>query len=229
MAASSDQAGYQKSSKCQITFGYSLSSKDLVVLAADKDMEETLLGLLRRERSLGIRKISFAIYRHPGRDSSCRTNGASFLRSFCNQFSHAVLIFDHDGSGAEATAAEQLEEDLESQLERNGWQDRAAVIVIEPELESWVWSDSTEVDQVVGWGGRIPDLRRWLVDVGFLPTTSVKPKQPKEAFRQALRHVRKQPSAALFKQLALRVSFRRCEDRAFQKLVAKLQEWFPEN
>lgn len=203
--------------------------KDLVVLAADKDMEETIIGLLDRHQSIGIRPVDIDIYRHPGRDSGCRTQGATFLRSFCNRFNHAVLIFDHEGSGGESIPAAKLEKELEGQLARNGWQQRASAIVIEPELESWVWSNSPEVDHVAGWGGRIPSLRKWLADEGFLNEGSTKPERPKEAFRYALRHVRKQPSAALFKRLAQRVSFQQCEDRAFQKLISKLQEWYPAN
>ena len=76
--------------------------KDVVVLVADKDMESTLQGLLVRHQSLETRPIEFTMYRHPGRDSGCRTQGVPFLRSFCNQYEHAMLIFDHEGSGGES-------------------------------------------------------------------------------------------------------------------------------
>jgi hypothetical protein len=203
--------------------------KDLLVLVADKDMELTLDGLLPRHQSLGIRPIDYVIYRHPERDSGCRTQGVTFLRDFCNQFDHAMLIFDFEGSGGERQLPEQLESELEAELQKNGWDERASVLVITPELESWVWSDSTEVDQVAGWAGRIPSLREWLVEEEFLESRASKPERPKEAFRHALRHVRKQPSSSLFKKLSERVSFRRCQDRAFLKLKQVLQEWYPES
>ena len=200
--------------------------KDLVVLVADKDMEMTLHGLLSRHQSLGIRPLDYTIYKHPGKDSGSRTQGVTFLRDFCNQFHHAILIFDREGSGGESTTAEELELLLEEDLQKNGWTDRASAIAIDPELEIWVWSDSTEVDQVTGWANRIPGLRQWLIDEGFLKNKSAKPERPKEAFRHALKHVRKQPSSAIFKKLSQRVGFKSCEDRAFIKLQTKLQEWF---
>ena len=51
------------------------------------------------------------------------------------------------GSGGEFTRPETLEIDLENQLKSNGWpNNNAAVIIIEPELEAWVWTDSYELD-----------------------------------------------------------------------------------
>jgi len=202
---------------------------DLVVVVADKDMEQTMNGLLARPQSIHIRSVTCKIHPHPAHDAGCRTGGVAFLRAFCNQYEHALLMFDREGSGWENREASDIENGLEKQLAKNGWQDdRAAVIVLDPELEIWVWSDSPEVDRIMGWSGRIPALRDWLVDEGFLDTREGKPGRPKESFRAALKEKRKQPSAALFKQMAESVSFRRCTDRAFQKLTAKLREWFPD-
>lgn len=203
------------------------ASRDLVVLVADRDMEAAVSGLLSRPEAANIRPISFQVYPHPSHDPGCRTDAIPFLRPFCRQFSHALVLFDREGSGKDDVAAEALELQLEEQLARNGWSDRAAVVVIAPELEAWVWSKSPQVDQVLGWQGRIPALRQWLVEEGFLSSPESKPDQPKEAFRQALRIVKRQPSSALFKQLASCVSIRNCQDRAFQKLLDRLVNWFP--
>lgn len=201
--------------------------RDLVVLVADKDMEEAVKGLLERPRSLGIRDVRATVYRHPGRDGGCRTHGVTFLRTFCKQFEHALLMFDLEGSGRDSADASQLEQDIEDDLRKNGWQERAAAIILDPELEIWVWSDSPEVDRISGWSGRLPSLRAWLVDEGFLTSDDAKPERPKEAFRHALRHVRKQPSPALFREMARKVGLRRCNDRAFQKFVKTVGQWFP--
>jgi hypothetical protein len=200
--------------------------RDLVVLVADKDMEAAVRSLLTRREALGIREVSYEIYSHPSHDPGCRTDGPTFLRNFCRQFEHAIVLFDHEGSGADDIAPVDLEQNLEELLARNGWRDRAAAIVLDPELEIWVWTNSGEVDQVLGWSGRLPSLRQWLVEERYIATPSAKPSRPKEAFRHALRHVRKQPSSALFRQLAQRVSFRNCTDRAFQKLQDRLVTWF---
>ena len=55
-------------------------SKDLVVLTADIQQEKTIEVLLRnRCHSLGIRPISFDIFRHPHRDAGVYFKAADFL------------------------------------------------------------------------------------------------------------------------------------------------------
>lgn len=47
--------------------------KDLAILTADKDAEQTLKALLsKRQQSLGIRAIEYDIFVHPERDSGVR-------------------------------------------------------------------------------------------------------------------------------------------------------------
>jgi hypothetical protein len=99
--------------------------------------------------------------------------------------------------------------------------------VLDPELEIWVWTDSSELDQVIGWAGRQPLVRDWLRARGFTLNAEGKPDRPKEALGEALRHVRKQPSASLFAALAARAGLSRCIDPTFLKLKATLQRWFP--
>lgn len=60
--------------------------KDLVILAADKDTEFTLKGILRRHQSLGIRQPSYDLFVHPHHDPGCLRTGHDFLRSFTNRF-----------------------------------------------------------------------------------------------------------------------------------------------
>ena len=75
--------------------------EDLVILVADKQMEFAIRGLLGRYRALGIRQITYAIYRHPNSDPGCRLESDSFLRSFHSNFRYALVLFDRDGCGAE--------------------------------------------------------------------------------------------------------------------------------
>ena len=75
-----------------------MTRRDLVVLAADKDMEHALRGLLARHKSLPIRKIAFDIFVHPRHDAACARRGVSFLSPFSRRYQHALLIMDHDGS-----------------------------------------------------------------------------------------------------------------------------------
>lgn len=51
---------------------------DLYVLVADKNMEQTLLGLLARPDALGIRALRYQVTPHPSRDPGCLREGAAF-------------------------------------------------------------------------------------------------------------------------------------------------------
>lgn len=201
--------------------------QDLVVLVADKNMEAAASGIFTRSAALRIRDVTKKIYVHPERDPGCLLSSRDFLRPFSGQFEHALVLFDREGCGQEMKSREDLELDVEKELSVNGWADRATVIVIDPELESWVWNDSTHVDDVLGWRGKNPTLREWLGNKGFLNAGEIKPSRPKEAMEGALRFVRKPHSSAIYLQIAQRVSIERCTDGSFIKLKQVLQQWFP--
>jgi hypothetical protein len=204
-----------------------MSAQDLVLLVADKDTEMSLRGILARREALGIRTVRYSIYVHPEHDPGCRLRAHHFLRHFANGYDHALVVFDREGSGQDTATRDELDSDLEKRLNKSGWGHRAAVVVTDPELEAWVWSDSPHVDQVLGWAGRKPPLRQWLQERGFLQPGQVKPPRPKEAMLAALCDVRKPPSSSLFERLAQTVSFDRCTDDAFAKLSRTLKGWFP--
>jgi len=200
---------------------------DLVVLVADVDIDQAVDALLRRSQAFGIRPVNYRIFRHPMRDNGCRTASLEVLRPIAAQFRHALVVFDREGSGGDALAREPLERQVEAQLEANGWRERCGALVLDPEIEIWMWTDSPELDQVIGWAGRQPALRDWLHLQKHAFRSDGKPMRPKEALHAALRHVKKQPSAALFAQLAAKAGLTRCTDPTFLKLKATLHRWFP--
>lgn len=202
-------------------------SRDLIVVVPDADMEFAVRAMLSRPEALRIRSIAFDVRRHAERDAGCRSDCHNYLRLWLHEYRYAMVLFDHEGSGKETTGRTQLESEVEGVLRINGWQDRAAVIVIYPELEAWVWSDSPVVDEALGWTGRTPDLRAWVQsDTVFWHAGQIKPERPKEAVDAALRKVGKQHSASVFEDLAARVSMDRCVDPAFGKFKSALQGWF---
>lgn len=201
-------------------------AKDLVVLVADKNIEFAIEGLLQRPESLGTRPISFEVLPHPERDPGCLLRSPEFLRSFTHRYFHALVLFDREGCGRGRESRSSLEEDLESRLS-DDWTERARAVVMDPELEAWFWSDSPHVAEALGWRDRDPDLRTWLEERGFLTSGSIKPSRPKEAVEAALREVRRPRSSAIYGRLASVVSFRRCTDPAFLKLLETLRLWFP--
>jgi len=203
------------------------AKQDLIVLVADRNMEAAVSGIMGRYASLGIRPVVTDIRRHPEKDCGCRLNGVEFFSPFVNQYDHALLIFDFEGCGVETPSVEEVEDELENALGKH-WGERGAVVIISPELDIWVWSDSPHVDQVLGWAERTPDLRNWLTAQGFMLPEQEKPTRPKEALEGALRVARKPRSSAIYQSLAEKVSLARCSDRAFIKLKTTLQQWFKE-
>lgn len=191
-------------------------------------MEIALEGILHRNLALGIRTITFDIFRHPDHDSGCRNAGAGFLSVFPEQYDHALLIFDYEGCGSEDTNIEALESEIFADLNKK-WPGRCEVIVIAPELENWVWSDSPHVSKILGWDGRTPSLGEWLIEQGFKRPGETKPIRPKEALKGALRCVNKSITSSIYKSLAEKVSFNRCQDRSFIKLKFALYNWFADS
>lgn len=201
--------------------------KDLVILVADGTMEFAVRGIINRSQAIKIREVTPVFYVHPEHDPGCALRGHSFLATFAKQFAHALIMLDHKGSGQEKSTRENLEAEIEERLSQSGWGNRATAVVIDPELEMWVWSDSPHVDSILGWEGRKPALRLWLQQNRYLQANQVKPENPKETLELALKVVGKPRSSSLYKHLAQKVSFERCVDPSFVKLKTILQTWFP--
>jgi hypothetical protein len=200
---------------------------DLVVLTADKDAECTLRGLFSRPEALGIRPITVDWIRSPDHDPGVLKQASSLLRLYLRTHAHALVLMDREGCGREKQSREDLEQSLDEDLARNGWGDRARAIVLDPELEIWVWADSPDVEAVLGWQGRQLRLYDWLTNKGMLHAGATKPRRPKEAMQEVLRTVSKARSSAVFQELATVVGLQRCTDPAFGKLRSTLQSWFP--
>ncbi len=200
--------------------------KDLIVLTADLSMQAAVTVILSRHQSLGIRGISHLVIRHPNHDPGVLQSGAITLQAQRRNYRHALTICDRHGCGRETASREELESQIEVQLAVH-WEDRAAAIVIDPELENWFWADSRHVADTIGWKMGKDDLRQWLIAEGFLPQGRTKPTDPKAAIEKALRLTRTQWSSSLHGSLASKASFQGCGDPAFLKLKATLQRWFP--
>jgi hypothetical protein len=199
---------------------------DLVVLVPDRNMEQAVSRLLERPADVGIRPISHQVYVHSRRDPGCVREAHDFLRPFTRVYDYALVMFDHEGSGRETEQPAALAGQVRERLWRNGWSQRAGVVVLVPELEVWVWSASPHVESCLGWAGRQPSLRTWLEDRGHWPTDGPKPAHPKEALEAALYQVRKPRSSAVYAQLAQRVSLSGHTEPAFLDFVRMLQGWF---
>ncbi len=205
-----------------------MNRKDLIVLAADKNIEYALKGLFTRPQALDIRPIEADIFIHPQHDPGCTQHGVSFLSNFSKNYHYGLIMFDYEGSGREhRQQPQELQETLNRGFNSSAWGKRAKAIVLSPELEAWVWSGSPHVDDVAGWKNRQPSLKQWLIEQGWLQSGEVKPNRPKEAFQAALREARIQRSSSLYQKIAQKVSLRRCADSSFQEFQDILHDWFP--
>ncbi len=200
-------------------------SKDLIVLVADIQQEKTLETLLhKRYKSLQMRQITFDIFRHPGKDPGVYKEAARFLKPYQREYDHALVVLDREWRGAPGDAV-YLRNNLQQRLYNNGWNaSNAEVIVIDPELEIWVWSDSPVIAEELRmtWN----KIRQLAQQRGDWATDQVKPSRPKELLEAILQQQDRPRSSALFQTLAARVGLMRCQDEAFIQLRQTLQNWF---
>lgn len=201
---------------------------NLIAVVADADMEWTLRTLLnKRQADLSIRPIESQVVRDPGRDAGVFRQAHNLLRLYLNQADYALVMLEREGSGVKADfSAKEMEDDIEDRLMRNGWRTsagtpRAAAIVLDPELEIWVWSQSPHVARALG----LTTEQVKTVLAKFPLSENGKPQRPKEAMLAALRVGRKPHSSRICQELAQTVSLQ-SDERAFAKLRHTLQTWF---
>lgn len=199
--------------------------KDLFVLVADKNMEFTLRGALSRPESLGVRPIDFTIFVHVNRDGGVRGTGVEIANTDIRNYTHALLLLDFEGSGTNHTAIE-LEKELDQQLAQ-AWGTAAKAIVIDPELDIWVWGSDNALHQTVGRISESESIREWLKKQNFQFTDHNKPTEPKEALEKILYQLRRPRSSSLYEKIAKVLSMKSCTDPAFIRFRKQLQAWFP--
>jgi len=199
--------------------------KDLVFLVADANMEHAIRGLMERPAALGIRAgITFDIFRHPQHDPGVLRQAHEFLRNRQGEYRYALVLFDWEGCGQESKPASQLEAEVEQHLQAAGWQNRCAVVVLDPELEIWVFVYSPHVIKVIAKGDK-GLYSSTLAKYNLLPNG--KPSDPKKVMEELLKKKQIPHSSSLYYKLAQQVSLSGCQDRAFQRFRQVLQKWFP--
>jgi len=198
--------------------------KDLVVLVADKNMEVAVKTLIEeRYESLGIRQVQADVFVHPERDAGVLLKAHIFLEQFRKEYCYALVMFDHEGCGQENKPAEELEQEVKQRLEQSRWQGQCEVIVLEPELEAWVWSSSPHVPKTLGL--TLKQMQQILSR--FPQNNRGKPERPKEAMEECLRQAKIPRSSSIYANLAKTVGLKRCAEPSFTKFRDTLQKWFP--
>jgi len=121
--------------------------------------------------------------------------------------------------------AEEVRIEIEHRLNANGWQGRAAAVVIEPELEVLLWQDNVNVERALCHSG--PSLRKLLAQDGRWPVGAPKPPAPTALIQTLIRTNRAGVPMAVYGQIAGAVSTAACADPAFHRVRDALRAWFP--
>ncbi|MEQ1507352.1 MAG: hypothetical protein ABMB14_34305, partial [Myxococcota bacterium] len=128
---------------------------DLLVVAADRQwvaVLEEIFGATPRLAALGVRALDAEVTNVPARtDGWLRRSGPAFSRTLVGSAERFLLVLDHEGCD-DPRPAEIVESDVESQL-AGTWGDRAAALVVAPELEEWLVGASSSFRHLDGLGG----------------------------------------------------------------------------
>jgi len=214
--------------------------RDCIFLVADSQMEATFRGFLSRAdvfQELGTGQFEFdpaqdIIRATGGNDPGVYVRGHLLLDSYKASHRYAVIVLDNQWDGSPGVT--QIEKGIANNMLANGWGvDQFVVIVIDPELETWVLQDAPQILTLFRLNlNSYSSPKPWLVDQRLWDNALPKPTDPKTALQQLLRQSTAQrvpPSAANYQKITSRVSVQHCIDPAFCKLRSTLQTWFPPN
>lgn len=209
--------------------------RDLVVFVADSTMEHAFRSFLTRHDfhapyNLNIQPIDFDpaedLIRIPGNDSGAFGKGHEWMRARLGKYRHAAVVFDREFGTT--WDAQTLRDDLTDRILQTGWHaNHFCVVVIEPELESWIWQRNQRVAAPLGFA-TVGEMVAAVNSAGPVwPDGDAKPARPKEALQAVLRWKGIGFSAAVHRSITSSVSLIGCQDPAFTQFRAALQQWFP--
>ena len=162
-------------------------------------------------------------------DGGVHKHAARLLAPKLETHRHAVVCLDKKFPGA--PAAGRIRRDITGNLRTAGWDpSRFEVIVIQPELERWLWLDHPACERAFGYPradhGR--SMRVMMREQGQWHEHDDKPHDCDAALVWAARwKQRKTAPATLFKAMLPTAPVQHCEDPAFVKLRDTLKSWFP--
>jgi hypothetical protein len=182
--------------------------RDVVFLVADGGMEQMLRGFLGRPQfHRGLRCGAFAfdpaedVFVAPAKDPGVYGTAHKLLEPFQERHYRAVVMLDAEWEGSPGAVA--IREHIAGQLVAS-WSE-FAVVVIDPELEAWIWQDNPHIAKVFGCPD---DFRKILAASGHWPEDALKPPDPKAALDHLRRRYRIRAFNASFGKLAGKISVR---------------------
>lgn len=205
--------------------------RDVVFLVADGGMRQMLEGYLGRQyahRGLGCGPFDFDpiddVVVAPHRDPDVYGRHRGLLSLYQETHQRAIVMIDEDWEGN--PGADAITTHIERGMRQDWEASSFAVIVLKPELESWLWQEN---NPNIARELNVPsDYRQILEKSGYWPADNRKPVRPKEALEHMKKHHGADQSNAAFRRLAGCISVRGCVDPAFTLLRDTLCTWFPE-
>lgn len=200
--------------------------KDLLLLCADADMkavlEAVIKRLIERRRIAGISYDIKIAYR---RDPEVYKKAYEIVRSKSHECKKCLVLFDYEGSGATSPVASVECEVARKIIANSDWsKEDVEVIVIEPELEIWIWKGWNHFYEVTEKSHS--EVCQWVRNKN-ISESSFKPLAPKNLFEKFCRYFNVKKSAANYKKISEKASLENCKDRAFNNLINTLTNWFP--
>jgi hypothetical protein len=194
---------------------------DLLVLTPNGRWTAFIEEMLARSLHLGIRDIRFSsVTLSLGQEHFLQNCGAALSGLRRSRYEHCLIVIDEDRSDDE-----QLE-NLVSQLEVL-WGLKAAVIVAQPSVESWMLEGHRAFSRIPQLRGI--DVRRWFAETGVWPLGTDTPDQPRHALEALFSAFRIEPSNAHYRLIARHFPIRldQLNSSSLRKLIAQLNRWFP--
>ncbi len=208
--------------------------RDLLFYVADGNMKEAIRGFMERgglPQRVGCGAISFDarldIKVAKGQnDPGVFTRGDELLRPFAGEYRHVVIIVDEEWDGS--PGANAIHARLQDHLRAEGWEETGLALVVSPEADIWLWTDTDHTANALGWANWL-QLSAALRGESWLNEDAIKPERPKEAAEWALKtgpeNIKR--SSALYRRVTSKVSASRCTDSAVETLLETLRAWFP--
>jgi len=215
--------------------------RPLVFHLADHHMAEGFRAFFKRNDwhfKLGCAQFEFDpdserdLYRVPGcTDPGLLSDAHDNLRSHQHTHERAIVIIGAQFPGTpgiDDAGAAEIRRRILANLRSSGWRENyIEVVVIQPMLEAWLWSESDYVSSVFG-VSRFDDLRAKLVKEGVWEKGASKPRDFKQATALARRIKQRVSGAALFRKVfTCRRSLADCAEPGFIRLRSTLRTWFP--
>lgn len=222
--------------------------RPLLILVADKQMEEGLRAFFASRGAdgrprlwhfkLGCSPFAFDpeqdIVRDPSsHDCEVYQDCAELLRTHRGVYQRALVILDQQFPGSPGAAAIRV--DMLALLHASGWPAGSVeIVVIQPCLEAWLWSDDVHVEAAFG-HARPPSLRAVMEAEGRWPAGASKP-MPGAAgadLKEATIFALRRGGQPTLQSLTFRKVFGStrnlacCTEPGFVHLCATTRAWFP--